>query len=110
MKQLLIALCAVLLLAAHPYRGALAQGPYLPPGHGMPRTLPPGGGGVPDLSDQQNEQIKKLRLALAEKTLPLRNQLGEKEAHMRTLVCAHVIDVAAVEKTAEEIGEIRKEN
>ena len=107
MKRFSIALCAVLLLAAHPQRGALAQGPCPGPDHGMLRTFPPREQGVSDLSDQQKEQMKKLRLALAEKTLPLRNQLGEKEAHMRTLICARVIDAAAIEKTAEEIGELR---
>ena len=121
-----IALCAALLVTGPAGRCAFAQEPVPPrSGPGMPHPpgergiqllpgergiqQPPVERGIPDLTDQQKEQLKKLRLALAEKTLPLRNLLGEKEAHLRTLVTARVADAAAIEKTAEEIGDLRSQ-
>ena len=64
---------------------------------------------LPKLTDQQNDQIRKIHLALAEKTLPLRNELSEKEAHLRTLMTAREADRNAIDKAADEIGNIRKE-
>ena len=107
-KRTCIALAAAVLAAAPLAGGVLAQEAYGPrPAPPLSQGLPPGGHGIPDLSDQQKEQMRKLRLALEEKTLPLRNQLGEKEAHLRTLMSARAPDADAVGKTAEEIGDLR---
>lgn len=108
-KQFRIVPAAALVAAGLLCASAMAQEPRpARPDHELLRTPPPERGpAIPDLSDQQKEQIRKLRLALSEKTLPLRNQLGEKEAHLMTLVSAKDPDAAAVEKAAEEIGDLR---
>ena len=64
---------------------------------------------LPKLTDQQKDQVRKIRLDLAERTLPLRNGLSEKESHLRTLTTAGEPDRTAIDKAADEIGNMRKE-
>ncbi|HUI11161.1 MAG TPA: Spy/CpxP family protein refolding chaperone [Bacteroidota bacterium] len=110
MRPFPLVLAAALAAGAPSFRCALSQDIHAArPGPETPGLLPPGehGGGIPDLSDQQKAEMRKIRIALAEKSLPLRNQLGEKEAHLRTLMTAREVDLVAVEQTAQEIGDLR---
>lgn len=103
-----LVLCTLPVCAQSQEENAL---PPPPPGGGRGAMhQPPGGeGDIPNLTDQQKDQIRKLDVALAEKTLALRNELAEKETHLRSLMTARVPDRAAVDKSAEEIGNLRTE-
>ncbi len=69
----------------------------------------PGDQENPGLSDQQKEQMRKLTIAFAEKTLPLRNELAEKQAHLHSLMTARETDHAAIDRVVDEIGNLGKE-
>jgi len=108
------ALTIGLVLCTLPIRAQSQEKNALPPpppggGRGVMHQGPGGEGDIPNLTDQQKEQIRKLEVALAEKTLPLRNELAEKETHLRSLMTARVPDRAAIDKSAEEIGNLRAE-
>ncbi len=62
---------------------------------------------IPNLSDQQKEQIKSLRLSFMSDVLPLKNQLKEKQAHLNTLQTAEKADLNQINKTIEEIGNLK---
>lgn len=59
---------------------------------------------LPDLTADQQEKIKKLRLAGLEKMTPLKNQLKEKRAHLASLLTEKNVNMTEVNKTADEIG------
>ena len=62
-----------------------------------------------NLTDEQREAFKRGVIDLHKKLQPLRNELGEAEAHQRTLVTAEKPDMAAIGKNIEKIGSIRVE-
>jgi len=62
---------------------------------------------IPDLNDQQKEQIKKERTVFMSDILPIKNQLKEKQAHLNTLQTAKNVDMKAVNKTIDEISALR---
>lgn len=61
---------------------------------------------IPDLTDQQKEQIRKIRLKGLKELLPLKNQLKEKRAQLRTLTTGQA-DMPSAYEVAEEIGMIQ---
>jgi Spy/CpxP family protein refolding chaperone len=99
--------CGVMVLSASVT--ARAQLPMPPPQspRGLHDVSPPPQGEILNLSDQQKQQIKKLHEGVAEKELSLRNQLGEKEARLRTLTTAKKVDEAEVGKIVDEISALR---
>ena len=68
-----------------------------------------GGGNGLNLTDEQKEAFKQSAIAMRKQILPLRNELGEAEAHQRTLVTAEKPDLSAINKNIEKIGGIRVE-
>ena len=72
-----------------------------------------GGQGGPmsglNLTDAQKEAFKKSMLDIQKQLQPLRNELGEAEAHQKTLVTAEKPDMAAINKNIEKIGAFRIE-
>ncbi len=64
---------------------------------------------IPDLTESQKDQIEKLRTEHLKKTLPMKNEVGEKEARLRTLTTVENVDMNKVNKTIEEIGKIKTE-
>ena len=60
-----------------------------------------------DLTEAQQDQLKTLRLSFREETLPLKNELREKKARMRTLTTAKEADMKAINQLAEEMGELQ---
>lgn len=53
---------------------------------------------IPDLTDDQRASMKEFRLDMQKKMLPLRNELGENRAKMRTLTTAESADMKAINK------------
>jgi len=72
-----------------------------------------GGQGGPmrglNLTDAQKEAFRKSMLDIQKQLQPLRNELGEAEAHQKTLVTAEKPDMAAINKNIEKIGAFRIE-
>ena len=70
--------------------------------HGKP-GMPP----IPGLTDEQKEQMKAIHLEVEKAALPIKNEIGEKEARLRTLVTAESYDERAINKLLEEIGSLK---
>lgn len=62
-----------------------------------------------NLNDQQKEAFKKIMLDMHQEILPVRNEIGEAEAHQRTLVTAEKPDLSAINKNIEKIGALKVE-
>ncbi len=62
-----------------------------------------------NLTDTQKEAFKATRLAMQKQVQPLRNELGEAEAHQKTLVTAEKPDLSSINKNIEKIGALRIE-
>jgi len=62
-----------------------------------------------NLTDTQKDAFKQSMMEMQKQIQPLRNQLGEAEAHQKTLVTAEKPDLSAVNKNIEKIGELRVE-
>ncbi|MCX6240137.1 MAG: Spy/CpxP family protein refolding chaperone [Bacteroidia bacterium] len=62
-----------------------------------------------NLTDAQKEAFKQGMMAVQKQIQPLRNELGEAEAHQKTLVTAEKPDIAAINKNIEKIGAIKIE-
>jgi Spy/CpxP family protein refolding chaperone len=62
-----------------------------------------------NLTDAQKEAFKQSRLAAQKQLQPVRNELGEAEAHQKTLVSAEKPDLAAINKNIEKIGGLKVE-
>ncbi|MGD8748263.1 MAG: Spy/CpxP family protein refolding chaperone [Balneolaceae bacterium] len=62
---------------------------------------------IPNLTDEQKEQIKSIMLNHQEAMIPLRNQVREKTVHLRTLTTGADIDEKAADSVIEEIGDLR---
>jgi len=74
--------------------------------HGPKRQGPPP---IPGLTDEQKDQMKDIRVETEKNVMPVRNQIGEKEARLRTLVTADSYDERAVNKVLDEIGDLKTE-
>ncbi|SMO78711.1 Spy/CpxP family protein refolding chaperone [Gracilimonas mengyeensis] len=62
-----------------------------------------------NLSDEQRTQIDELYVENQQEMLPLRNELREKQARLRTLQISANYDAGAVNDLLEEIGALRTE-
>ena len=60
-------------------------------------------------TQEQQEQIKALRLESAKKIKPLRNELRELDARQQTLTTADNADMKAIYKNIDKIAEVRSE-
>ena len=59
-----------------------------------------------DLTDEQTSQLKELRTKFMKEVLPLRNELQEKHAQLRTLSTGDNVDMNKVNQTIDQIGAI----
>lgn len=62
-----------------------------------------------NLTDVQKEAFKKSMLAVQKQIQPLRNELGEAQAHQKTLTTAEKPDLNAINKNIEKIGALKIE-
>ncbi len=87
-------------------QGKTFQGPK----HEMRMEHRNGGPGAElELTDAQKEAFKQSRLEMQKQLQPIKNQLGEAEAHQKTLITAEKPDLAAINKNIEKIGSLRVE-
>jgi Spy/CpxP family protein refolding chaperone len=62
--------------------------------------------GIPNLTEDQEKKIQDLRTPFEKEILPIKNQLGEKRAHLRTLETADKVDDKAINGTIDEISQL----
>lgn len=62
-----------------------------------------------NLTADQKESFKKAMMSVHKQMQPLRNELGEAEAHQKTLATAEKPDLGAINKNIEKIGSIKVE-
>lgn len=62
-----------------------------------------------NLTDAQKEAFKQNRLAMQKQLQPIQNELGEADAHQKTLMSAGKPDLAAINKNIEKIGNLKVE-
>jgi Spy/CpxP family protein refolding chaperone len=58
---------------------------------------------IPNLTAEQKTKIESLKVKQFKEVLPLKNELAEKKAHLRTLESTEKVDRDAVNKTVDEI-------
>jgi len=59
--------------------------------------------GIPNLTEDQKKKLKELRTPLHKEILPLKNQLAEKKAHLKTLQTAEKADLKSINSTIDEM-------
>lgn len=62
---------------------------------------------IPNLSQEQKDEIKKLRLEVTKETTSIRNQIAEKRARLNTLQSEDKADMKAINKTIDEIAALQ---
>ena len=62
-----------------------------------------------NLTDEQKEAFKKNMLAMHKEILPIRNEIGEAEAHQKTLMSVDKPDMSAINKNIDKIGALKTE-
>ncbi len=60
-----------------------------------------------NLSEAQKATFKESMMAMQKQLQPIKNELGEAEAHQKTLMTAERPDIAAVNKNIDRIGALR---
>jgi len=60
--------------------------------------------GIPGLTKEQQDKIEKSKLNMERQIIPLDNQKGEKQAHLKTLNADDNADQTAIDKTIDEIA------
>ena len=78
--------------------------PAPPEGSQFQPPPPPVLPGIPNLTKEQNESIKKLQLKISQDVLPIENEVREKEAHLNTLTSVKTPDMDAIYKVVDEIA------
>ncbi|MCB0505335.1 MAG: Spy/CpxP family protein refolding chaperone [Cyclobacteriaceae bacterium] len=61
---------------------------------------------LPDLTDAQKDQMKDIHLKTMKQVQPLRNQLMEKRAHLKTLTTADKADIKAINGQIDDISKL----
>lgn len=112
-KSRVFAMAIVMVLATVSVQAQDQRGPHPPQEgkefmqrgpHGPNRQGPPP---IPGLTEEQKDQMKSIHIETEKANLPVKNQIGEKEARLRTLVMAESYDERAVNKLLEEIGDLK---
>lgn len=62
---------------------------------------------IPDLTDSQKAKIKALNIKYGKLDLPLKNQLGEKMAHLRTVSTADKVSLNEIYSIIDDIGALK---
>jgi len=64
---------------------------------------------VPDLTDSQKDKMKTLHVDHMKAIQPLQNEIGEKQARLRTLQTADKVNMSEINTLIEDIGRTRTE-
>ncbi len=58
---------------------------------------------ITDLTEDQQKQIDALKLNIIKESISIKNLIGEKQAHLKTISTGDNVDMAAVNKTIDEL-------
>lgn len=90
---------------------AFAQIPEMKPEHGEREGGCKGRGEhmmmIPDLTPEQAEQMKSMRVEHLKEMQSLRNQMAEKKARLRTLSTADKVNMTEINKVIDDIGKMQ---
>lgn len=64
---------------------------------------------IPDITDSQKEEMKSLHVDHMKMIQSLQNEIGEKQARLRTLQTADKVNMSEINRVIEDIGQIRTE-
>ncbi len=64
-------------------------------------------GGIPNLTQEQRDQMKTLRVEMMKESNTVRNQIAEKRAHLKSLQATDNADMKAINKTIDEIASLQ---
>ena len=62
---------------------------------------------IPNLTEEQEAQLKALHLDMEKATLPIHNQIAEKEARLNTITTADEINLKDAGRVIQEISDLR---
>jgi len=62
-----------------------------------------------NLTDEQKDAFKKIMLAMQKEIKPIRNEIGEAAAHLKTLASVDKPDINAINKSIDKIGALKIE-
>ena len=62
---------------------------------------------IPDLTEEQREKIKDLGAGMQKESLPLKNELREKRARLKTLSTAENANMNDINRVIDEIGDLQ---
>lgn len=79
----------------------MQRGQYGPHRQGPPH--------IPGLTEEQKDQMKAIHVETEKAAMPVKNEIGEKEARLKTLVTADTYDEKAVNKLLDEMGDLKTE-
>ncbi|HNW68963.1 MAG TPA: periplasmic heavy metal sensor [Bacteroidales bacterium] len=65
--------------------------------------------GIKDLTPEQEKQMKALHQKMMKEVLPIKNQIAEKKAHLKTISTGDNVDLVAVNKTIDELYALKAE-
>lgn len=66
-----------------------------------------GGMGIKGLTEDQKQKIDKMKTPHQKEMMQIKNLIGEKKAHLKTLETADNADLNAINKTIEEMGVLK---
>jgi len=65
--------------------------------------------GIKDLTPEQEKQMEALHQKMMKEVLPIKNQIAEKKAHLKTVSTGDNVDLVAVNKTIDELYALKAE-
>lgn len=65
--------------------------------------------GIKDLTPEQEKQMEALHQKMMKELLPIKNQIAEKKAHLKTISTGDNVDLVAVNKTIDELYALKAE-
>jgi Spy/CpxP family protein refolding chaperone len=65
--------------------------------------------GIPNLTEDQEKKLRELRTPHAKEVLPLKNQLSEKRAHLKTLQTVEKADLNAINATIDDMAQLQSQ-
>lgn len=93
-KNLILAVLAIMFITS---TSIMAQ-----PGEGKGKCK-----NLPGLTEEQSKKIDALKTTHLKEMMPLKNQMDEKKAQLKTLTTGDKVDMATVNKKIDEIGALK---
>lgn len=95
--------------AAQDAKSGGCHGKTMPACQSKDDGVPPGVAMLPGLTDDQKTKFKALKLAHMKEMMPLKNQMGEKKAKMKSLMTVDKPDMTAINALIDEMALLHAE-